>query len=263
VGIRAVLFDVGDTLIEGWAPRERLNELTRERLRREFADRDWYGAWLGATIEPPRSGPSDLAAIAAGHEDLFTQQTDRWSAAWFRKAGIRIDDIAFERLCAAMCVPLSLVSTPVPGAFEALRWCKTQGLKVVLASNTLWRGDAQMWDDLRRYGLDDAVDGVVTSHTVGWQKPHRRIFERALELVGARADEAVMVGDRLLADIWGAKRLGMRAVLRRTAAADQAAVDVTPDAVIADLTELPAVLRAFMDVPTAQTSLRPPRPAAR
>ena len=263
MSIRAALFDVGDTLIEGWVPRERQNELLREGLRKEFGDRDWYEDWLGAKIEPPRSGPTDLAAIAAGDEDLFKQETDRWTDAWFRNAAIGIDDIAFARLCLAMCMPLDLVSTPVPGAFETLRWCKTQGLRVVLVSNTLWRGDDEMWSDLRRYRLDDIVHGLVTSHTIGWQKPHRRIFDRALELAGASADEAVMVGDRLLADIWGAKRLGMRAVLRRTAADDQAAVEVTPDAVIDDLTELPAVLRAWMDVPTAQTSLRPSRPAAR
>jgi putative hydrolase of the HAD superfamily len=155
-----------------------------------------------------------------------------------------------------MCVSLDLVSTPVPGAFDAVRWCKTNGLKTVLVSNTLSRGDDEMWNDVRRLRLDDAVDGLVTSHTMGWQKPHRRIFTRALELAGARADETVMVGDRLLADIWGAKRMGMRAVLRRTAADDQARVDVAPDAVIDDLTELPAVLGAWLGVPTAHQTSR-------
>ncbi len=232
MALRAVFFDVGDTLVDHWIGPERTNELVREALRREFGERDWYERWVTGRIEPPRSGAEDLAAIAAGNEDVFRQETD---------------DIDAERLRATMCVPLDLVSTPVPGAFAAVRWCKSRGLAVVLVTNTLSRGDDEVWEDWRRFELADAIDAVVSSHSLGWQKPHRRIFERALELATVRAEEAVMVGDRLLADIWGAKRLGMRAVLRRTAAGDQAEVAVTPDAVIDDLTGLPGVLSRWLD----------------
>jgi FMN phosphatase YigB (HAD superfamily) len=256
VALRAVFFDVGDTLVEHWIGPQRTNDLLREALRREFGERHWYEQWLGAEVYPPRSGRGDLAAIAAGEEDLFRQETVRWYEDWFQNARIGIDDIDMERLRATMTVPLDLVSTPVPGAFTAVRWCKTKGLSVVLVTNTLSRGDDDVWEDWRRFELADAIDGVVSSHSLGWQKPHRRIFERALEIAGAQPDEAVMVGDRLLADIWGAKRMGMRAVLRRTAATDQAEVDVTPDATIDDLTELPGVLTAWLDVPTAQRSSR-------
>lgn len=256
VGLRAVLFDVGDTLVDHWIGPERTNDLLREALRREFGEREWYERWMTARIEPPRSGPADLSAIAAGAEDLFRQETLRWYADWFRSASIGIDDIDADRLRATMCVPLDLVSTPVPGAFAAVRWCKAKGLAVVLVTNTLSRGDAEVWEDWRRFGLADAIDAVVSSHSLGWQKPHRRIFERALELAGARAEEAVMVGDRLLADIWGAKRIGRRAVLRRTAADDQAPVEVEADAAIDELTELPGVLSAWMAVPTAHRTPR-------
>jgi putative hydrolase of the HAD superfamily len=255
--LRAVFFDVGDTLVDRWIGPERTNELLREALRREFGDRHWYDSWLAAKIDPERTGPSDLAAIAAGDEDLFRQETIRWYEDWFEKAGVGVDDIELDRLRSTMCAPLDLVSTPVPGAFEALRWCKAKDLKVVLVTNTLSRGDEEALEDWRRFGLIDAIDAVVSSHTTGWQKPHRAIFERALQLAGTTARETAMVGDRLLADIWGAKRLGMRAVLRRTAATDQAPVDVTPDATIDDLTELPAVLSAWLGGPNAQRPLRP------
>lgn len=256
MGLRAVLFDVGDTLVDHWIGPERTNDLLREALRREFGEREWYERWMTARIEPPRSGPADLAAIAAGTEDLFRQETLRWYADWFRNASIGVDDIDADRLRATMCVPLDLVSTPVPGAFTAVRWCKAKGLAVVLVTNTLSRGDDEVWEDWRRFGLADAIDAVVSSHSLGWQKPHRRIFERALELAGVRAHEAVMVGDRLLADIWGAKRIGMRAVLRRTTADDQAPVEVEADAAIDDLTELPGVLSGWLGVPTTHRTSR-------
>jgi len=257
VPLRAVFFDVGDTLVDHWAPRERLNELLREALRHEFGEREWYERWVNSDLMPVRTADGDLEAIAKGDEELFRQETMRWYADWFHNAAIGIDDIDVDRLRSTMCVPLDLVSTPVPGAFTAVRWCKTKDLKVVLVSNTLSRGDDEVWNDWRRFELADAIDGVVTSHSIGWQKPHRRIFERALELAGTTAPETAMVGDRMLADIWGAKRLGMRAVLRRTAATDQAPIEVTPDATIDDLTELPAVLSAWLDSPSAQRPLRP------
>ena len=251
--LRAAFFDVGDTLVDHWAPPELLHELLRGALRREYGERAWYERWITGQVEPARTAEGDLAAIAAGEEEIFRQETLRWYKDWFRNAAVGIDDVEMDRLRSVMSVPLDLMSTPVPGAFAALRWCKARGLKVVLVTNTLSRGDDEAWEDWRRFGVADAIDGVVSSHTLGWQKPHRRIFERALEIAGATPAEAVMVGDRMLADIWGAKRLGMRAVLRRTPH-EQAAADVTPDAVIDDLTELPGVLAPWLEQPAADAS---------
>jgi FMN phosphatase YigB (HAD superfamily) len=258
--LKAAFFDVGDTLVEHWAPKEKLHELAREALRREFGERHWHEGFIGATIAP--GAPTDWRMVPAGvadgeqdpREDALRQETLRWYEQWFRNAQVGIDDIDLERLRLAMTVPLDLVSTPVPGAFSAVRWCKQQGLRVILVTNTLSRGDDEVWEDWRRYGLADAIDGVTSSHTVGWQKPHRAIYDRALELAGARAEEAVMVGDRLDADVFGAKRLGMRAVWRRTEQ-EQAQVDTRPDAIVADLTELPEVLTPWLGVRSAHTSL--------
>jgi len=212
--LRAVFFDVGDTLVEHWLGPEGTNALALEALRQKFGEREWYARWLAAEIRPPGMGRGGVSLDPLVDEDVLRQETNRWYEDWFRNASVGIDDIGVDPLRSAMCVPLDLVATPVPGAFTAVRWCKAKGLAVVIVSNTLSRGDAEIWEDWRRFGLADALDGVVSSHDAGWQKPHRRIYERALELARCRADEAVMVGDRLDADIWGAQRLGMRAVMR-------------------------------------------------
>jgi len=255
VTLRAVFFDVGDTLVDHWASADEQNALALAALREEFGERDWHDAWVAAKIDPVRTAEGDLAAIASGDESVFRQETMAWYRAWFTASNVSLDGLDLERLRVRMCAPLELVSQPVPGAFDALRWCKSHGLAVVLVTNTLSRGDAEAFEDWRRFGLADAIDGVVSSHSVGWQKPHRRIFERALEIAGTTADGAVMVGDRMLADIWGAKRLGMRAVLRRTPH-EQARIEVAPDATIDDLTELPGLLATWLDVPTAHESFR-------
>jgi FMN phosphatase YigB (HAD superfamily) len=254
VVLRAALFDVGDTLVEHWAPREKLNELAHAVLRREFGERDWYERFLRAEFGPNARSLTFLTTQAAPTEDELRQETLRWYEDWFRNSSIGIDDIDIDRLRIAVVIPLDLVSTLVPGTPQALRWCKAQGLRVVLVTNTLARGDAEVLEDWRRFGLSDAIDGVVSSHTVGWQKPHRAIYDRALEIAGARPEEAFMVGDRLDADIVGAKRLGLRAIWRRTEH-EQPKVDVEPDAIVTDLTELPAVVAPWLGVRSAQSSL--------
>ena len=244
--LRAALFDVGDTLVEHWAPRDRLNELLREALRKDFSHCAWIEDFINAEIGPGRftAAQTSLAEPIADDEAL-RQETLRWYRDWFENAKIGIDDVNLDRLRVCMTVPLDLVSTPVPGAFDALRWCKANDLAVVLVTNTLSRGDAEVWEDWRRFGVADAIDAVVTSHDAGWQKPHRVMFDRALALARVRAAEAVMVGDRLDADIKGASRLGMRTVLRRTEQ-PQAAPEADPDATVEDLRELPAVLAAWL-----------------
>jgi FMN phosphatase YigB (HAD superfamily) len=235
VPLRAVFLDIGDTLVEGWSPRERLNELMREALVRTFGERDWYDAFVNAEF-----GPAEGA-------EAHRQETNRWVEEWFTNSGYGLDDVAVDRLRSTGSVPLDLVAQLVPGAVDALRWSKSNGLVIALVTNTLWRGDEEVWEDLRRFGLDGVVDHVVSSHSLGWQKPHEAIFRRALDLAGVPAEQAVMVGDRMVQDVWGAKRLGMRAIWRRPmAGAPQETVDVEPDAAIDDLTELPPLLERWM-----------------
>ena len=99
--------------------------------------------------------------------------------------------------------------------------------------------------DWERAGLADAIDGIATSHDVGWRKPHRAMFDRALELAAVGPSEAFMVGDNPIADVRGAQALGIRAVLRRTAALPVPA-DVHPDALIDHLSQLPAVVTPWL-----------------
>ncbi len=44
------------------------------------------------------------------------------------------------------------------------------------------------------------------------RKPRRAFYERVLNYFDAKPDEVVMIGDKLLADIWGGKRAGLTTV---------------------------------------------------
>ncbi|MDE3112255.1 MAG: HAD family hydrolase [Chloroflexota bacterium] len=229
--LRAAFFDVGDTLVEHWASRDVLRGKMREQVCAGFGEPEWLDDLMDAHLEPTWnvSLARALAARDRGEgrfaPDGARQDTLEWIRAWFAGRGVDVGGLDLDRLRALMCVPLREVSTPVRGALEALRWCSDRGLRVVLVTNTVSRGDAEVLEDWRQFGLDAAVHGVVSSHSARWRKPHPAIFERALEIAGARPEEAFHVGDSLIADVWGAQRVGLRAVWRRSDYAEALAGD--------------------------------------
>lgn len=65
---------------------------------------------------------------------------------------------------------------------------------------------------LEYWGLRKFFDVIAASAEIGYAKPDKKIFEKALEMAMCRAEESVMVGDRLDNDIIPAKALGMKTV---------------------------------------------------
>jgi putative hydrolase of the HAD superfamily len=61
--------------------------------------------------------------------------------------------------------------------------------------------------------LASQFDFLAVSSPVGFEKPHPRIFEWALERAGVPADTVIHVGDHLDADVRGAEAVGIAGVL--------------------------------------------------
>jgi putative hydrolase of the HAD superfamily len=79
---------------------------------------------------------------------------------------------------------------------------------------------------VRGLGLDELVDTVITSASIGYEKPHPQAFACARRVAG---DIALMVGDNYEADVAGAEAVGIPAVLvrRKDVRAQRAASDLT------------------------------------
>jgi len=61
--------------------------------------------------------------------------------------------------------------------------------------------------DLKKY-----FDVIVCSEETGKKKPHKDVFNLALQKAGTIPEESVMIGDSYEADIIGAQRSGMKAI---------------------------------------------------
>ena len=91
-------------------------------------------------------------------------------------------------------------------------------------------------------GLAHYFDAITVAGEVGAGKPDARAFAAALKAAGATPGRTVMVGDSLRRDVQGAQQAGLRAFwLNRTGREHE--LDVTPDAEVGSLSELPALLR--------------------
>ena len=123
---------------------------------------------------------------------------------------------------------------PFPDAVPALEALRAAGVRVVAASN--W--DVSLHEQLAATGLTPLLDGALSSAEVGAPKPDPRIFTRALALAGARAVEALHVGDDVEADVGGARAAGLEPVLIDREGGLEAPPGVRR---IASLAELPAL----------------------
>jgi putative hydrolase of the HAD superfamily len=66
---------------------------------------------------------------------------------------------------------------------------------------------------INRHRLDEQVDFTLVSEEAGYHKPDKRLFWAALKLAGEVAPEqALYIGDNLIADIQGARGAGMTPV---------------------------------------------------
>lgn len=245
--IRAVFFDVGDTLVERSSDRPPASQdpwrpIALASIQQEFGPQRWAERLYDADIRLPVE------------DDPYRQDTNQWLARWLVANGVSMTGEQIERLRNCFAVPLDLVVPLAPGAAEALRWCKTRQLTTVLVTNTLSRGDDEERRDWERFGLSDAVDHIVTSHSTGWQKPHPAMFRRALALASVAPAEAVMIGDQLHADIVGAKQLGIATVWKRNGSVADIHHPVRPDAIIESLVEVPTLLANWMN--NARSELR-------
>ena len=64
---------------------------------------------------------------------------------------------------------------------------------------------------LKRNGLH--VNGIISGDMVKAYKPHKELFEKALEVSGCSNGNALMIGDSISSDVEGAQAAGMNAVL--------------------------------------------------
>ena len=198
--IRAVLFDLDDTLVDH-------QEASRAAI---VGVRERFAALQSRPLEDlVRENQRVLDAmhheVAIGTRDVADARIERYRRL-FAYAGA-----GTERASAAAELHRRLYQGSrkcVEGALELVEHLHARLRVAVVTNNTI----AEQREKLATFGFAPHVDALVTSEEIGVAKPDARIFRMALERLACEPHEAVMIGDAWVQDVLGATGAGIRAL---------------------------------------------------
>jgi putative hydrolase of the HAD superfamily len=196
LGLRAVLFDAGNTLL--FLDYARIAQGVTEALG------------LPLTADGlARHGP----AAAQTMEQVGGTDRDRATAyldALFRLSGVPVARLGEVRDClAGLHRAKHLWCSVQERSREALDRLRSAGYRLGVVSNS----DGKVAQALEAAGLRECFDVIIDSTLIGVEKPDPRIFQAALEALEVKPEETLYVGDLYEVDIVGARSAGLHAAL--------------------------------------------------
>jgi putative hydrolase of the HAD superfamily len=224
--LKAVLFDLDDTLLDTGSSREERARRAYHRLRAEGIQVGWGAFWRN--VNSLDEGGFYSKGVEGAIRDLGLHATELGEecAGLWRFIGAE-DLLAHSPGCTAV--------------LDALK--SSYRLGVI----TNGPAEAQR-HKFEHAGLEDYFEVFLPSGEIGIHKPDPEIFLVALERMDLAPHEAVFIGDHLDLDVIGAQRAGMRGILYNPGHRRHRDPYITPDAVIRHLEELPAVLERWEQV---------------
>jgi HAD superfamily hydrolase (TIGR01549 family) len=209
--VRAVFFDVGETLID------------------ESTEYGTWADWLGV---PRHTFSAVFGAVLARGED-YRQVFQHF------RPGFDLAEERRRRLATGLGEYFNTRDL-YPDARPALQALKDAGYFVGIAGNQTTRA-GQL---IRELGLP--TDLITTSDDLGAEKPSTEFFDKLVARTSFAPPEILYVGDRLDNDILPAKKAGLRAAFIRRGpwahAFPLSPEDALPDIVIESLTQILAAL---------------------
>jgi putative hydrolase of the HAD superfamily len=213
--IKAVLFDLGDTLLNYGKldPHEPFAQAARQTwtyLKEQGQTVSRY-KWLYAA--------RSLLAIRLRMiwSDITQQDFDSLVVLkkLGKKMGIQLNDQQYENLVWLWYEPLARLVTIEPDLHNTLSTLRSRGLKLGVLSNTFVSATA-LNRHIRQFGLIDFFDFIYYSYEFKKRKPHPEMFQAAIKKLGFEPGEIVFVGDRIKNDVQGSLGVGMIPVLKTT-----------------------------------------------
>jgi putative hydrolase of the HAD superfamily len=242
--IRAVLFDLGGTLMYSRAPWEPILESGYQALVDSLCEQGFNldRSLLSKTVRYHLD-----RYFARRDEDLFETTYTVVLREMLAEQGY--PDVSLSVIRRALDVFYAHTQPNwilEEDALLMLRTLEAGGYRLGLVSNA---GDNQdVFQLVDRFKIEPFFDFILTSAACSYRKPHPRIFELALAHWSIPAEEIAMVGDSLGADITGAAKLGIFTIwIARRATHTDGLTKVRPDATIHTLSELPVLLRRIAE----------------
>lgn len=200
---KAVIFDVGDTLLEHYPSQIQIYTMRMEEL--------------GFTINTQTTDKISLALAKSAHDQIGKEQngaprmSDEDFEVMLDKAALSCIDKNYNEYDETACLEkLKNIPIPkqelrvIPGTLETLEFLKEKKFRLGIISNHY----SWLPDYLKEIGLAEYFEVIVVSGIVGVEKPDIRIMQIALEKFSLPAESCLYVGDHPF-DVFCAKKAGM------------------------------------------------------
>ena len=237
--IRVVIFDLGSTLIYEGGPWDDLFIQADRALWKVLHN-------AGVLLQPADlygNAPTLFSLYYDHHRnDLLEPTTLAVLDALLQRRGFYLPKETLRVALRAMFTVTQTNWLAEADAIPTLDRLKSAGLRLGLISNASDDDNTQALID--KGGLRVYFEYVMSSARFGRRKPDPAIFRAALAHFGVLPEAAAMVGDNYEADIAGAQAVGMQGIwiTRRASSPLPVPSQIKPDAVIATLQEIPALL---------------------
>lgn len=194
--IKAILFDLDNTLIDFW----KMKRMCSEEAVRAMVD-------AGLEIEEEK-GIEKLFELYERHG----MENQRIFDKFIKDIQGHLDHRILARGVTAYRRIKSGHLSTYPHAHKTLIKLKEKGLKLGIVSDAPVK---QAWLRLAELNLIDFFDVVIALGQKGKMKPHEMPFKKAIKELKIEPEEILFVGDNPERDILGAKRVGMKTALAK------------------------------------------------
>lgn len=240
-GVRAVLLDLGDTLIHG-----------------NFTAGDSQQVWeeIYTTLINPHNDPAlptlpylrhcmdeKVRKVMAATWALKTEEEQNLPELFmsaFEAAGLKENlsvEFAHQVIAAEQRLLYDRIVEVGPTVFSTLEELRRRGYVLGLVSNFCNITEV-VYDNLNRLGLLEPFHQTILSCEVGWRKPSPHIYRAICQKLALEPAACLFVGDRLIEDVRGPQAFGMKAVLTQEYRVEEPTPEIQPQAVIKRLSEL-------------------------
>ena len=212
--IKAVMFDLGDTLLD-------FGKVNTTRLF-------YHGAQLSYAFLKSQKQPVPRVFFWYFIRNLASLRWHHVLSNWTRRdfdsldvlralgerRGIRLPDSDWEEMVWLWYEGLGYAADVEPDLAGTMTRLKAQGLKLALLSNTFVHSST-LDRHLGELGLLDFLQERLYSYQFPFRKPDQRIFQAGAERLQEAPEHILYVGDRIDNDIRPTLALGMHAALKR------------------------------------------------
>ncbi len=170
------------------------------------------------------------------HKGFITGEELKWKRMWRTLLEFKIGDEPLAREMSEKFLEiLPTKKLLFPHTIEVLNYLVDKKYQLHLITNGF---ENTQWKKLNNSGLNVYFTHVVTSEGSNSIKPHKEIFDYALNKAGAELHQSIMLGDNLDADIQGAINVGMDNIFVNHI---HTTTTLQPTYTITDLSELKAI----------------------